>query len=63
VKSSIIYAKVNSNGDLQKLKSALNEGLNAGLTVNEIRRLLNQPRQRETRAHRIRIKPEFAVKH
>ena len=31
-----------ANGDLEKLKTALNEGLNAGLTVNEIKEILVQ---------------------
>jgi len=31
-----------ANGDLQKLKTALNEGLDAGLTVNEIKEILVQ---------------------
>jgi alkylhydroperoxidase/carboxymuconolactone decarboxylase family protein YurZ len=31
-----------ANGDLDKLKTALNEGLDAGLTVNEIKEILVQ---------------------
>jgi 4-carboxymuconolactone decarboxylase len=31
-----------ANGDMEKLKSALNEGLDAGLTVNEIKEILVQ---------------------
>jgi alkylhydroperoxidase/carboxymuconolactone decarboxylase family protein YurZ len=31
-----------ANGDLQKLKTALNEGLDAGLTINEIKEVLVQ---------------------
>jgi alkylhydroperoxidase/carboxymuconolactone decarboxylase family protein YurZ len=31
-----------ANGDLEKLKTALNEGLDAGLTVNEIKEILVQ---------------------
>jgi 4-carboxymuconolactone decarboxylase len=31
-----------ANGDMEKLKTALNEGLDAGLTVNEIREILVQ---------------------
>jgi 4-carboxymuconolactone decarboxylase len=31
-----------ANGDLEKLKTALNEGLNAGLTVNEIKEIIVQ---------------------
>jgi alkylhydroperoxidase/carboxymuconolactone decarboxylase family protein YurZ len=31
-----------ANGDMQKLKAALNEGLDAGLTVNEIKEILVQ---------------------
>src|SRR5208283_5801129 len=30
------------NGNLQKLKTALNEGLDAGLTINEIKEILVQ---------------------
>lgn len=35
-------AAFTANGDLQKLKTALNEGLNAGLTINEIKEVLVQ---------------------
>ncbi|HJW30351.1 MAG TPA: carboxymuconolactone decarboxylase family protein [Saprospiraceae bacterium] len=35
-------AAFTANGDLQKLKTALNEGLDAGLTVNEIKEVLVQ---------------------
>ena len=35
-------AAFTANGDLQKLKTALNEGLDAGLTVNEIKEILVQ---------------------
>lgn len=31
-----------ANGDLEKLKTALNEGVNAGLSVNEIKEILVQ---------------------
>jgi len=31
-----------ANGDQEKLKTALNEGLNAGLSVNEIKEILVQ---------------------
>jgi 4-carboxymuconolactone decarboxylase len=36
----VTIAAFTSNGDLQRLKTALNEGLNAGLTVNEIKEVL-----------------------
>ena len=35
-------AAFTANGDLQKLKTALNEGLDAGLTINEIKEVLVQ---------------------
>jgi hypothetical protein len=35
-------AAFTANGDLQKLKTALNEGLDAGLTINEIKEILVQ---------------------
>lgn len=38
----ITIAAFTANGNLEKLKSALNEGLNAGLTVNEIKEILVQ---------------------
>ncbi|HYA88676.1 MAG TPA: carboxymuconolactone decarboxylase family protein [Nitrospirota bacterium] len=38
----ITIAAFIANGDLQKLKTALNEGLDAGLTVNEIKEILVQ---------------------
>jgi 4-carboxymuconolactone decarboxylase len=40
--SIIRIAAFTANGDLQKLKRALNEGLDAGLTVNEIKEILVQ---------------------
>jgi 4-carboxymuconolactone decarboxylase len=40
--SIIPIAAFTANGDLQKLKSALHEGLDAGLTVNEIKEILVQ---------------------
>jgi 4-carboxymuconolactone decarboxylase len=39
---TITIAAFTANGDLQKLKTALNEGLDAGLTVNEIKEILVQ---------------------
>ena len=36
----IPIAAFTANGDMEKLKSALNEGLDAGLTVNEIKEIL-----------------------
>jgi 4-carboxymuconolactone decarboxylase len=41
-KSIIPIAAFTSNGDIKKLKTALNEGLDAGLTVNEIKEILVQ---------------------
>jgi alkylhydroperoxidase/carboxymuconolactone decarboxylase family protein YurZ len=38
----VIIAAFTANGDLQKLKTALNDGLNAGLTINEIKEILVQ---------------------
>jgi 4-carboxymuconolactone decarboxylase len=38
----VAIAAFTANGDLQKLKTALNEGLDAGLTVNEIKEVLVQ---------------------
>ena len=38
----VTIAAFTANGDLQKLKTALNEGLDAGLTVNEIKEILVQ---------------------
>jgi 4-carboxymuconolactone decarboxylase len=40
--SIVAIAAFTANGDLEKLKSALNEGLDAGLTVNEIKEILVQ---------------------
>ena len=39
-KSIITVSSFTANGDLPKLKTALNEGLQAGLTVNEIKEVL-----------------------
>lgn len=41
-KSIVPIAAFTASGDLEKLKSALNEGLDAGLTVNEIKEVLIQ---------------------
>lgn len=41
-KQIIPIAAFTANSDLQKLKTALNEGLDAGLTVNEIKEILVQ---------------------
>lgn len=41
-KSIVTIAAFTASGDLQKLKTALNEGLDAGLTVNEIKEVLVQ---------------------
>lgn len=41
-KGIIPIAAFTANGDIEKLKTALNEGLNAGLTVNEIKEILVQ---------------------
>jgi len=38
----VTIAAFTANGDLQKLKTALNEGLDAGLAVNEIKEILVQ---------------------
>jgi 4-carboxymuconolactone decarboxylase len=38
----VAIAAFTANGDLQKLKTALNEGLDSGLTVNEIKEILVQ---------------------
>ena len=38
----VIIAAFTANGDLNKLKAALTEGLDAGLTVNEIKEVLMQ---------------------
>ncbi len=38
----VTIAAFSANGDLQKLKKALNEGLEAGLTINEIKEILVQ---------------------
>jgi alkylhydroperoxidase/carboxymuconolactone decarboxylase family protein YurZ len=38
----VTIAAFTANGDLQKLKTALNEGLDAGLTINEIKEILVQ---------------------
>lgn len=38
----IAIAAFTANGDQEKLKSALNKGLDAGLTVNEIKEILVQ---------------------
>lgn len=38
----ITIAAFTANGDLQKLTTALNEGLDAGLTINEIKEILVQ---------------------
>ena len=40
--SIVTIAAFTANGDLQKLKTALNEGLDAGLTINEIKEILVQ---------------------
>jgi 4-carboxymuconolactone decarboxylase len=40
--SIIPIAAFTANGDLEKLKTTLNEGLDAGLTVNEIKEILVQ---------------------
>ncbi|HVP77834.1 MAG TPA: carboxymuconolactone decarboxylase family protein [Thermodesulfobacteriota bacterium] len=40
--SIITISSFTANGDLEKLKTALNEGLNAGLTINEIKEILVQ---------------------
>jgi quercetin dioxygenase-like cupin family protein/alkylhydroperoxidase/carboxymuconolactone decarboxylase family protein YurZ len=38
----VTIAAFTANGDLQKLKTAMNEGLDAGLTINEIKEILVQ---------------------
>ena len=38
----VTIAAFTANGDLQKLKTALNERLDAGLTINEIKEILVQ---------------------
>ena len=38
----VTIAAFTSNGDLRKLKTALNDGLDAGLTINEIKEILVQ---------------------
>jgi len=38
----VVIAAFTANGDLQKLKAALNEGLDVGLTINEIKEILVQ---------------------
>jgi alkylhydroperoxidase/carboxymuconolactone decarboxylase family protein YurZ len=40
--SIVVIAAFTANGELQNLKTALNEGLDAGLTVNEIKEILVQ---------------------
>jgi alkylhydroperoxidase/carboxymuconolactone decarboxylase family protein YurZ len=40
--ATVPIAAFTANGDLDKLKTALNEGLDAGLTVNEIKEILVQ---------------------
>jgi 4-carboxymuconolactone decarboxylase len=41
-KGIVTIAAFTASGDMQKLKTALNEGLDAGLTVNEIKEILIQ---------------------
>ena len=41
-KSIVTIAAFTANGDLQNLETALNEGLDAGLTINEIKEILVQ---------------------
>src|ERR687894_3028808 len=41
-RSIIPIAAFTANGDMEKLRTALNEGLDAGLTVNEIKEILVQ---------------------
>ena len=41
-KSIVTISAFTANGDLDRLKTALNEGLDAGLTVNEIKEILVQ---------------------
>ena len=40
--SIVTISAFTANGDMEKLKTALNEGLDAGLTVNEIKEILVQ---------------------
>lgn len=40
--SIVTISAFTANGDLEKLKTALNEGLDAGLTINEIKEILVQ---------------------
>jgi 4-carboxymuconolactone decarboxylase len=40
--SIVTIAAFTANGDMEKLKTALNEGLDAGLTVNEVKEILVQ---------------------
>lgn len=40
--SIIVISAFTANGNLEKLQTALNQGLNAGLTVNEIKEILVQ---------------------
>jgi len=40
--SIVTISAFTANGDLEKLKTSLNEGLDAGLTVNEIKEILVQ---------------------
>ncbi|HET6516235.1 MAG TPA: carboxymuconolactone decarboxylase family protein [Thermodesulfovibrionales bacterium] len=49
----VTIAAFTANGYLQKLKTALNEGLDAGLTINEIKEILVQ-----LYAMRISLQPE-----
>jgi alkylhydroperoxidase/carboxymuconolactone decarboxylase family protein YurZ len=39
-KSIVAISSLTANGDLENLKSALNKGLNAGLTINQIKEVL-----------------------
>jgi 4-carboxymuconolactone decarboxylase len=41
-KSIVTIAAFTASGDQEKLKTAINEGLDAGLTVNEIKEVLIQ---------------------
>lgn len=41
-KGIVVIAAFTANGDMEKLKSALSEGLDAGVTVNEIKEVLVQ---------------------
>lgn len=41
--SIVAISSFTASGDPEKLKSALNEGLDAGLTANEIKEILLQP--------------------